>query len=103
MAFQGILTKFTMTVRKAITENIVKQKLGHKSYPLMDEEAYIFSTKEIEGSNVLPRDTNTISNEIHRYKWIKAIHICGAFPVNNKILFFGGHDSSFDDRPLTQM
>ena len=46
MAFQGILTKFTMTVRKAITENIVKQKLGHKSYPLKDEEAYIFQQKK---------------------------------------------------------
>ena len=30
-------------------------------------------------------------------------NIYGASPVNNQILFFGGHDSHFDDRDLTQM
>ena len=27
-------------------------------------------------------------------------NVCGASPVNNKILFFGGHDSHFDGRAL---
>ena len=30
-------------------------------------------------------------------------NICGAYPVNNQILFYDGHDSRFDDRALTQM
>ena len=50
-------------VRKTITENIVKQELRHKSYPLRDEESYIVATKEIEGEHGLPRDTTTISDE----------------------------------------
>ena len=32
------------TVRKTITENIVKNVLGHFSYLLKDEEAYIVAT-----------------------------------------------------------
>ena len=35
------------TVRKTITENIVKQELGHDSYLLKDEEACIVATTEI--------------------------------------------------------
>ena len=54
------------TVRKTITENIVKKELGHKSYLLKDEEAYIVSTTEIDGANGLPRDTTTISNELQQ-------------------------------------
>ena len=52
------------TIRHGITENIVKQKLGHKSYLLKDEEAYIVATTEIEGAHGFPRDTTTISDEI---------------------------------------
>ena len=33
------------TVRKTITENIVKLELGHESYLIRDEEAYIVATK----------------------------------------------------------
>ena len=32
------------TVRKTITENIVKNELGHESYLLKEEEAYIVAT-----------------------------------------------------------
>ena len=46
-----------------ITENIIKQKLGHKYYLLKDEEEYIVAATEIEGAHGLPRDTNTISDE----------------------------------------
>ena len=39
--------------------------------------------------------------------WLNAMtqfsNICGAYPVNNRILFFNGHDSHFDNRALTQM
>ena len=39
--------------------------------------------------------------------WIKATtqfyNVCGASPVKNKILFFDGHDSHFDERTLIQM
>ena len=35
------------TVRKTITENIVKQELGHKSYLLKYKEAYIAEKTEI--------------------------------------------------------
>ena len=42
-----------------------------------------------------------------RYGWLKAMNqfsnICGVYPVNNKILFFDGHDINFDKRALTQM
>ena len=30
-------------------------------------------------------------------------NICGASPVNNKIIFFNGNDSHFDDRALTKI
>ena len=52
-----------ITVRKTITENFVKQKLGQKSYLLKDKVEYIVATKEIEGSHGLPRDATTISDE----------------------------------------
>ena len=48
------------TVRKTITEKIVKQELGHKSYLLKYKEAYIVAITEIEGTHGLPRDTTTI-------------------------------------------
>ena len=32
------------TLRNKITENIVKQELGHKSYLLKEKEAYIVAT-----------------------------------------------------------
>ena len=54
------------TVRKTITENIVKQDLGHNSYLLKDKEAYIVTITEIEGACVLPRDTSTISYELQQ-------------------------------------
>ena len=44
---------------------------------------------------------------MYRYGWLKAMtqfsNICGASPVINQILFFGGNDSHFDDRSLKQM
>ena len=47
------------------------------------------------------------SGYMGRYGWLKAMtqlsKICGASPVNNKILLFGGQDSHFDGRDLTQM
>ena len=54
------------SVRKTITENISKQKLGHKTYLLKDEAACIVATTEIEVAHVLPRDTNTISDELQQ-------------------------------------
>ena len=54
------------TVRKRITENIVKHELGHDSYLLRDKEAYIMETTEIEGAHGLPRDNTTIYNEIQQ-------------------------------------
>ena len=54
------------TVRKTITENIVKQNLGHESYLLKDKESYIVSTAEVEVAYGLPRDTTTISNELQQ-------------------------------------
>ena len=68
------------TVRKTITENISKQKLGHKYYLLKDGESYIVATTEIQGSYGLPRDTNTISNELQQ-----VIHGVGCQDVNNII------------------
>ena len=52
------------TVRKTITEKIVKSELGHESYLLKDKEASIVATTEIEGVHGLPRDTSTISDEL---------------------------------------
>ena len=54
------------TVRKTITENIIKQELGHNSYLLKDKEAYIVATTEIEGVHGLPRYTTTISEELQQ-------------------------------------
>ena len=54
------------TVKNTITEKIVKQELGHKSYLFKDKESYIVATIEIEGAHGLPRDTNTISDELQQ-------------------------------------
>ena len=54
------------TVRETITDNIVKQKLGHKYYLLKDKEAYIVETIEIEVAHGLTRDTITISDELQQ-------------------------------------
>ena len=43
---------------------------------------------------------------MNRDRWLKAMtqlyNICGAYPVNNKILFFDGNDINFGDHTLTQ-
>ena len=54
------------TVINTIIEKIVKQELGHKSYLLRNEEAYIVATTEIEGEIGLPRGTTTISDELQQ-------------------------------------
>ena len=54
------------TVRKTITENIIRFKVGHETHLLKDEEAYIVSTTEIEGAHGLLRDTSTISDELQQ-------------------------------------
>ena len=50
---------------------------------------------------------HTPSGYMDRDGWLKAMiqfsNIFGESPVKNKILFFDGHDSHFDDRSLTQM
>ena len=42
-----------------------------------------------------------------RYRWLKSItqfsNVYGTSPVNNEIIFFGGHASHFDDPALRQM
>ena len=68
------------TVRKTITENIVKIKLGHKSYLLKDKEAYIAETIEIEGAHALRRDTTTISDELQQ-----VLHDVGHQDTNNPL------------------
>ena len=39
--------------------------------------------------------------------WLKSMtqlsNLCSASPANNKIIFFGVHDSNFDDRALIHM
>ena len=55
------------TVRKSIREKIVKQELGHNSYLIKNEEAYIEATKAIEGAHGLPRDISTISDELQKF------------------------------------
>ena len=42
------------TVRKTITEKIVRFEVGHETHLLKDEEAYIVETSEIDGAHVLP-------------------------------------------------
>ena len=41
------------------------------------------------------------------YRWIKAMaqfsNTCGAYPVKNQTLFFGGNDSNFDERTIRHM
>ena len=68
------------TVRKTITENIVKQELGHKYYLIKDKEAYIVETTEIEGANGLPRDTKTISDDLQQ-----VLHVMGRQDANKTI------------------
>ena len=51
------------TVRKTITEKIVRFEVGHETHLLKDEEAYIVVTTEIEGVHGLPRDNTIISDE----------------------------------------
>ena len=54
------------TGRNTKTEKIVKHELGHESYILKDKKEYIVATAEIEGAHGLPRDTNTISDELQQ-------------------------------------
>ena len=68
------------TVRKTITENIVKQELGHNSYLLKDEESYIVVTTEIDVAHGLPSNTTTISDEIQ-----KVIHGVSRWDANKTI------------------
>ena len=48
---------------------------------------------------------HTAYGYMDRDRWLKAMtqfyNIWGASPINNQILFFGGHDSHFDERALT--
>ena len=50
---------------------------------------------------------HTPSGYMDIYGWLKAMtqfyNICGAYLVNNQILFFDGHDSHFDDGALRIM
>ena len=59
MMLCGIKNK---TVRKTITEKIVRFEVGHETHLLKDNEAYIVERTEIEGAHGLPRDTCTISD-----------------------------------------
>ena len=52
------------SVRKTISENTVKQKLGHKTYLLKDKEAYIVETSEIDVTHGLPRDIEAFTDKI---------------------------------------
>ena len=63
------------TVINTITEKIVKQELGHKSYLLKDKEAYIMETTEIEVAHGLQRDTTTIYDELQQVLY--AYSTCG--------------------------
>ena len=49
---------------------------------------------------------HTRSGYMDRDRWLKTMtqfsNICGASPVSNKILLFGGHDSHFNDCALTK-
>ena len=67
-------------VRKTIIERIIKQKLGQKSHPIKETEAYIAETKEIEGAHGLPRGNNAISDELQ-----KVIHGVGHQDDNKTI------------------
>ena len=44
---------------------------------------------------------NTPSGYMYIERWLKSMNqfsnVCGAFPVNNQILLFDGHDSHFDN------
>ena len=50
---------------------------------------------------------HTPSGYMNRYSWIKSMtqisNICGASPVINQILFFGGRDIQFDNCALKQI
>ena len=69
-----------ITVRKKMTESIVRQKLGHIYYLLKDEETYIVRATEVEASHGLPRDTTTISGELQQ-----VLHVAGRRDANKTI------------------
>ena len=50
---------------------------------------------------------HTPSSYMDRDRWLKSMtqlsNVCGAYPVNNKILFFDGHASHFKDIALRQI
>ena len=50
---------------------------------------------------------HTSSRYMDRYRWPKSMtqfyNICVTSPVNNQIIFFGGHDSHFDDHAIRQI
>ena len=54
------------TVRKMITEKIVRFEVGHETHLLKDKEAYIVSTIEIEVAHGLPSYTCAISDELQQ-------------------------------------
>ena len=54
------------TIRKKITENIVKQELGHKSYLLKDGESYILEKAEIKVAHGLLKDIKAVSDELQQ-------------------------------------
>ena len=54
------------TVRKTITEKIVRFKVDHETHLLKDKESYIVATTEIEGEHGLTRDTSAISNDSNK-------------------------------------
>ena len=41
-------------------------KNGRATYLLRDEEAYIVATAEMDGANGLPKDTNSLINELQQ-------------------------------------
>ena len=68
------------SVRKTITEKIVKLELWHKSYLLRDEESWVVATIEIEGAHGLPRDNTTIYDELQQ-----VLHGVGCRDANKTI------------------
>ena len=52
-------------------------------------------------------DHHTPSGYMDGYGWLKSMtqfsNLCGASPVNNQILLFGGHGSHFNNSTLRQM
>ena len=77
MRLGGIRSK---TVRKTITEKIVRFEVGHETQLIKEEEAYIVASTEIEGAHGLPRDTSTISDELQQ-----VLYGVGCQDANNTI------------------